>query len=71
MERFVEITLNASAFAPSFAAPLAAHFGPGAPGWLARDVPGETEFDFVNGVAIGPAGKLVRMRGTTKWARAH
>lgn len=63
--------LTAYALAPSFAAVLAHHFGSGAPGWLVRDVPGNTEFDFVDGVAIGPSGKLVRIIGTAKWSRVH
>jgi hypothetical protein len=60
-----------TAFAPALTAPLSSHFGSGAPGWLDRDVPGGTTIDFREGISTGPAGKLVRAPGTTRWARAH
>lgn len=51
--------------------PLAKCFGPGSPGWLVRDVPGGTQFDFVNGRVSGPAGTFVRSPGSGQWARVH
>lgn len=51
--------------------PLSKCFGPGEPGWLARDVPVNTEFDFAAGRSSGPAGTFVRSPATGQWARAH
>ena len=51
--------------------PLSKCFGPGEPGWLARDVPINTEIDFAAGRSSGPAGTFVRSPATGQWARAH
>lgn len=51
--------------------PLAKCFGSGEPGWLVRDVPGETTFDFREGRVSGPAGTLVRSPASGQWARTH
>jgi hypothetical protein len=65
MQSIVSITVN------TLTHPLSIHFGSGAPGWLDRDVPPGTRFDFREGISSGPAGKLVRAPGSSRWARAH
>lgn len=51
--------------------PLPVLFGSGAPGWLARDVPANTAFDFASGRVTGPAGQFVRSNASGKWARIN
>lgn len=51
--------------------PLAKCFGPGEPGWLSRDVPPGTSFDFAEGRCSGPAGTFVRSPSSARWARTH
>lgn len=51
--------------------PLAQCFGTGAPGWLSRDVPPGTSFDFQEGRVGSAVGSFVRVPGATRWARAH
>lgn len=69
MTLLVPSTSDLSAYGAGFAKALPALFG-GEPGWLTRRVPGGTEFDFVNGRAIGPGFSFSRVPGTTKWALA-
>lgn len=66
-----ELIFLPDAAAPLLTVPLSRHFGAGGDGWLLRDVPPGTSIDFREGVSTGPAGKLVRTPGSTRWARAH
>lgn len=53
----------------AFSRPLAELFGAGAAGWLERDVPAATTFDFEDGLVSSPIGRFGRVAGTTRWAR--
>jgi hypothetical protein len=50
--------------------PLKEVFGSGAPGWLLRDVPGGTVFDFERGIVTTTFARVVRSPATGKWAAA-
>lgn len=63
----LHLSVNA---APVLTAPLAECFGRGEPGWLVRDVPGDTMFNFADGRVVGPTFVLIRSAASGRWAHA-
>ena len=62
------IKLGVVGSTPAFLLPLSRHFGDGSAGWLQRDVPANTLFDFVAGRAVTEGFSLGRAPGGG-WAK--